>query len=262
MSPLCLNIVKVSTQRRPPSDGGDQDGPPREPTAPAATPPKAPGLNRDRVVRTALALLDETGLDGLTLRVLADRLGVKAPALYWHVPSKAALLDEMATTMLRDLLAAGDWPGGTWQELMTTAAGGLRAMMLARRDGARVLAGTYITDDEVIAATELPLRVLTAAGFGLGDAVMAWQAMYCYVVGFAIEEQGVRLPGGQDDPRFAADRRRTRLDPGESPLATDASSVMFADPDTRFTFGLRALITGFEAVLAADRPAAQPPVRR
>lgn len=210
---------------------------------------KGPALSRERVVRAALELLDETGLDGLTLRLLAGRLGVKAPALYWHVPSKAALLDEMATTMLRDLLSTGSWSGGGWQDLMTTAAGGLRSMMLSHRDGARVIAGTYVTDDTVIAATELPLRVLTRAGFDLGQAVAAWQTMYAYVVGFVIEEQGVRLPTGDDDPRFAADRRRARLDPDRSPLATDASAVMFADPDTRFAFGLGALITGFEAIL-------------
>ena len=60
-------------------------------------------LDRERVVRAALALLDEVGLDGLTLRRLAQDLGVKAPALYWHVASKADLLHEMAVTMLRDL---------------------------------------------------------------------------------------------------------------------------------------------------------------
>ncbi|MDF2848837.1 MAG: TetR family transcriptional regulator, partial [Oerskovia sp.] len=57
-------------------------------------------LDRERVVRAALALLDEVGLDGLTLRRLAQDLGVKAPALYWHFASKADLLHEMAATML------------------------------------------------------------------------------------------------------------------------------------------------------------------
>ena len=45
------------------------------------------------IVQAALDLLDETGMDGLTVRALASRLGVQAPALYWHVPSKQALLD-------------------------------------------------------------------------------------------------------------------------------------------------------------------------
>src|ERR1700688_4158094 len=54
-------------------------------------------LKRQGVVRTALRILDEVGLDGLTVRKLASELGVQAPALYWHFKNKQALLDEMAT---------------------------------------------------------------------------------------------------------------------------------------------------------------------
>ena len=42
------------------------------------------GISREKAVEVALELVDEVGLDGLTLRKLADRLDVKAPALYWH----------------------------------------------------------------------------------------------------------------------------------------------------------------------------------
>ena len=54
-------------------------------------------LDRTRVADTALKLLNEVGLDGLTLRAIARELDVKAPALYWHFKDKQALLDEMAT---------------------------------------------------------------------------------------------------------------------------------------------------------------------
>src|SRR5262249_31947220 len=59
-------------------------------------------LERDGVVRVALRLLDEWGLDGLSLRRLAAELGVKAPALYWYFESKQELLDEMADAMLEE----------------------------------------------------------------------------------------------------------------------------------------------------------------
>jgi AcrR family transcriptional regulator len=53
-------------------------------------------VNRKIIVNAALELLNESGLDGVTVRGLAARLGVQNPALYWHFPSKLALLDEMA----------------------------------------------------------------------------------------------------------------------------------------------------------------------
>lgn len=63
-------------------------------------------LDRTRVADTALKLLNEVGLDGLTLRAIAKELDVKAPALYWHFKDKQALLDEMATEMYRRMVAA------------------------------------------------------------------------------------------------------------------------------------------------------------
>ena len=203
-------------------------------------------LDRDRITRAALDLLDETGLDGLALRELAGRLGVKAPALYWHFPSKAALIDEMATTMLRDLLAAAgpvDRAMG-WREFMTASCGGLHAMMLGRRDGARVFSGTYLTDDSLVGSGEVALSVLTRAGFALRDASWGWQTAYAFVVGFTIEEQAVRPVSGERDERFAAERRISRLDPVAHPLSVEASASMFDEVQDRFDFGLAIVLDG------------------
>ena len=57
-------------------------------------------LNRDDVLRAALDLLNEVGIDALTTRKLAERLGVQSPTLYWHFKNKAALLDAMSQAVL------------------------------------------------------------------------------------------------------------------------------------------------------------------
>ena len=59
-------------------------------------------LDRQVILQQAFAVLNDSGLEGLTLRRLAGRLNVKAPAIYWHFKDKQDLLDEMATEVLRE----------------------------------------------------------------------------------------------------------------------------------------------------------------
>ena len=58
-------------------------------------------LDRDVILQAALSLLDEVGMDKLSTRLLAERLGVQQPALYWHFKNKRALLDAMNGEILR-----------------------------------------------------------------------------------------------------------------------------------------------------------------
>jgi TetR/AcrR family transcriptional regulator, tetracycline repressor protein len=123
----------------------------------------AAGLTKTAIVRAALDLLDEAGMDGLTVRALASRLGVQAPALYWHVRGKQALLDEMATLIWRqigDVMAAlpGDVP---WRELMMTYAVTVRSELLGHRDGAKAFSGTTLTDPDVVRRQEVTFASLT-----------------------------------------------------------------------------------------------------
>jgi TetR/AcrR family transcriptional regulator, tetracycline repressor protein len=203
-------------------------------------------LDRERVVRAALALLDEVGLDGLTLRRLAQELGVKAPALYWHVASKADLLHEMAATMLRDLVDGDTWDEAaiapsSWRQCVLDSADALRRTLLAHRDGARVLSSTTVTDESLRGAIEAPLGILTAAGFTPDDAARAWGTVLSYVLGFVLEEQG---PGGA--------RGSVGLD-GEGsgrPACAGDGRVDLGDVDERFAFGAEVIVEGLAARLA------------
>ena len=100
-------------------------------------------VTKDRIVTAGLALLDEGGLEGLTLRRLAERLGIRAPTLYWHVRDKRELLDLMVSVIMDEALA--DWrephPGQPWWDWLAGRARALRAGLLAHRDGALMLAG-------------------------------------------------------------------------------------------------------------------------
>src|ERR1039457_3220366 len=149
------------------------------------------GLSKASIVQAALDLLDEAGLDGLTVRAVASRLGVQAPALYWHVRSKQDLLDEMGTGICRRIGArlAALPPELPWRQGMIAFAMITRRRLLAHRDGAKVFSGTYLTDAGVLESQEAGLARMTAQGFTLADIVRAYSLLYNFTIGFCIEEQ-------------------------------------------------------------------------
>ncbi|MEV8093454.1 TetR/AcrR family transcriptional regulator C-terminal domain-containing protein [Kitasatospora sp. NPDC085879] len=206
-------------------------------------------LERTQVVDTALRLLDETGLEGLTLRRIATELGVKAPALYWHFANKQALLDEMATEMLRRMLTAEPpAPGADWREWLLLTCRTLRRTLLAHRDGAKVFSGTRLTDTGHAGRFEEQLRAFVRDGFTLDDAVEAYFTAYSFTIGFVIEEQAVHPMPGERAPGYDAEER-ARAVGADHPLTAASGTGLFADYDRRFERGLAVIVAGAEAVL-------------
>ncbi|MFC5719056.1 TetR/AcrR family transcriptional regulator C-terminal domain-containing protein [Streptomyces gamaensis] len=208
-------------------------------------------IDRAKVADTALRLLNDVGLEGLTLRLIAGELGVRAPALYWHFKNKQELLDEMATEMFRrmaDSFAAAA-PGAAWQERMAEHARVLRRYLLGYRDGAKVFGGTRYTGTGYAAVLEHLLGAGVAAGMTPRAAARAWFTVYAYTLGHVIEEQSVRPePGGDPDPVYDQDRRAELL--AGYPLAIESGRELFVDMEAGYEAGLRAVVAGIEATLA------------
>ncbi|MFJ9809365.1 TetR/AcrR family transcriptional regulator C-terminal domain-containing protein [Streptomyces sp. NPDC101158] len=212
---------------------------------------KTTRLQPETVAETALRLLNERGLDGLTLRAIAQELDVQAPALYWHFKNKQALLDEMATVMYRQMAAdpAVRPPGDvSWQERILAANRGLRAGLLRYRDGAKVYSGARFTGTDHAADMEEQLGALVEAGFSLRDAVRASTTAYMYTLGFVTEEQGTEPVPGQPREGMDVGERAERL--AAFPLAAAAGAEIFADYDGRFEEGLRLIVAGIAATYA------------
>lgn len=203
------------------------------------------GLSRENIVPTALALLDDVGLDGLNMRALATRLDVKAPALYWHFASKQDLVDEMATSLWREVQERAQFPADeAWPERMLRFAHGLRETLLSHRDGARLFSGTYLTDVSILEAQEKPLAELIASGMSLETAVEISNVLYSFTIGSTIEEQSVVQAYDVDDRYDLANRER-RISPDKYPLMTAAGRLTFPDPGARFERMVRRLIASF-----------------
>jgi TetR/AcrR family tetracycline transcriptional repressor len=195
------------------------------------------GLTKAAIVRAALDLLDEAGMEGLTVRALASRLGVQAPALYWHVRSKQALLDEMATQIWRQIgdVMAGLPAGLPWREVMRTYAAAVRAELLGHRDGAKAFSGTTLTDPDVVRRQEVTFSRLVGQGFTLPDATRGLVLLHDFTIGFCVEEQAVSQAVAAGDERYSLGRRAEMIGEENAPLAVEAGAVIFGEPDTRFT---------------------------
>jgi AcrR family transcriptional regulator len=211
---------------------------------------KRAGLTRQTIIQTALGLLDQVGLEGLTVRRLAAELGVQSPALYWHLRSKEELLDGMADAIT---VAAGMGPpraDESWQHWLTRRARAYRRSLLAHRDGARIVANARMSPATLRMLDE-ELTAMVDRGFTPALALRTIMAIAHYVNGFVLQEQTERqedtqppagelaamaelLDGGDWSTLLVAIRE------GGSPLGEDA-----------FEHGLQALIDGTTTALTS-----------
>src|SRR2546430_6152710 len=98
---------------------------------------KQQGLTRDRLVAAALELINEDGLDALSMRSLANRLQVKAASLYWHVRDRRELLELLAESILASTPRGRR--GAGWRQTVLASAESLRRRVSAQQDATRVL---------------------------------------------------------------------------------------------------------------------------
>ncbi|WUA12926.1 TetR/AcrR family transcriptional regulator C-terminal domain-containing protein (plasmid) [Nocardia sp. NBC_01377] len=163
-------------------------------------------LDRGRIVTEAIALLDAEGLDGVTLRKLAARLGVRQPTLYWHLPNKAALVTALAEAILDQEFGelSPPAPQERWQDWLSELAQRLRRALLAHPDGARVLSASQLSL-KMADISELAMSTLVARGVPLHRARVIVLAVERFTVGHVLEEQAPRPdPDAMNDFDMAA----------------------------------------------------------
>lgn len=202
-------------------------------TVPARVP-----LDRDRILAAALRLMDERGLDALTMRRLAAELGVEAMSLYYHVPGKAVLLEGLAERVLAEVRLPRD--GG-----VRGVARALRANALAHPNAIPLLGSLGLGSPAARRHTEAVLERLEAAGFAPQAAFTTFLLLRSYVLGYVLWEirhaearaAGV-IPPTQADALAAADL------PHLAPIATFITTF---DNDAEFERGLDVLVTGLAA---------------
>jgi TetR/AcrR family transcriptional regulator, tetracycline repressor protein len=203
-------------------------------------------INRDMVTRAGLKLLNEVGLERLTLRHLGHELKVQAATLYWHFKSKEDLIDEMATVVLAEgapqlvpLKESTDWT--VWAASFGL---GLRKTLLAYRDGARMVAGTRLTNTEYMKTAEHIAARLVESGFTVRQTVVLLSTIYSYTLSFVMEEQAVFPRPGERSSHYDVAKRNAKLDRREFPILRQAGAILFDKFDRRYKEGLRMILRG------------------
>jgi TetR/AcrR family tetracycline transcriptional repressor len=214
-----------------------------------------PSLDRSTVIQTALELLKKVGLDGLTTRRLADELGVKSPALYWHFRSKQELLDAMADALIRRAGMGPPRAGETWQEWLARRARAYRTSLLAYPDSARIVARAQQLSPAAIRAFNEELQAMVDLGFDAVQALRTITALTNYVNGFILQEQSPPQP--TTNGPVTRDSIAELLSEGHAaPLLVAFTEGGSPYNEASFEYGLQALIEGCAAALkrrAEDR---------
>ncbi|QMU80339.1 TetR family transcriptional regulator [Streptacidiphilus sp. PB12-B1b] len=180
-------------------------------------------MNRETVLSTALDLLDEVGLDAVSTRQLAKRLGVEQPSLYYHFRNKKELLGAMAeAAMAPHATAPLPTAADDWRDWFLENMRSFRRTLLIRRDGARLHAGSMPggTDLDRLARKT---AFLIASGVPEQAARTAMLAAGRYTLGSVLEEQAAP-------------------DPGDS--ADHPADALLTDNDSTFEAGLALILDG------------------
>ena len=220
-------------------------------------------LDRERILVTALALIDAEGLAQLSMRRLAAELGVEAMSLYNHVPNKAALLEGVAELILSEIELPGperspaghSGAGGAggpevsdWRQRLRGGARSLRRAALAHPDAVMLLLAQPLQSPQALQPIELALQTLRSAGFDDQATVYAFHTLIGFVFGQVLQELHGPFahPDGDAPPSFTSS-----LAPEQFPAVCALGELAAGrDLEAEFEFGLTAVLDGLAAALA------------
>jgi len=212
---------------------------------PPATRRDAPtrSLTPERVVTEAASIADELGIDGLSMRLLAERLGVSAMTPYRFVGSKEQLLAALADRFMSEVELPAS---GAWETRVRDVFRSVRLVLLRHPALAAIVASQRINGYSSYRGAEIVLAALGEAGLPPETGVSAFASLTAFTVGFVQREIAHR--SGADRP---AERASTvaMLGPAEFPHITGSAEVFLGrDSGRHFETGLDLLILGIKAM--------------
>lgn len=204
-------------------------------------------LTRERIVTEAVAMVEESGLDAVTMRGLARRLGVDTMSLYHHVDNRDALLDHIAELVLTSM----ELPPatGVFRHDVRAVAQAFRRAAVRHPHCAPLVLTRQLGSSAALAPSEAVLSILGEAGFPPDRAVHALRSVLAFVVGALLREVSAEPAFSGDDPD-GVERRLAGLRASALPnVLASAPYLAVCDHEQEFAFGLDLLTTALELQL-------------
>lgn len=203
-------------------------------------------LNRDRVLRAAVALADDTGIESLSMRRLAQELGVVPMALYKHVANKEQLLDGMVDVVVAGIdppAGGSDWRGTVRQRILSA-----RQALLRHRWASRVIESRTAPTPAVLAYLDSMIGMFRDGGFSVDLTHHVMHAMGSRLMGFTQELFDDSGAAGQAAPPAGLAAAYPRIAELAGAAAHDRESAVgrSCDDQFEFEFALDLLLDGFD----------------
>ncbi len=207
--------------------------------------PRAP-LSRDRVLGAAVALADTGGVAALTMRRLAEALGVEAMSLYHHVANKEDILDGMVDTVFAEFQLPADTG---WRTAMRERAFSAREVLRRHPWATPLLESRTTPGPATLRHHDTVLGVLRAGGFSVELAAHAFSALDSYIYGFALQEAALPFDTPEETAALAEEILRQLPADAYPHLAELTREHVLApgyDYAEEFGFGLDLILDGLE----------------
>ncbi len=225
------------------------------PLVKSATQPRTP-LSRERVLRTAVAFADESGISSLSMRKLGEALGVEAMSLYNYVASKGDLLDGMIDYVFSEIgLPSAE---ADWKRAMRQRAVSARQVLIRHRWAIGLMESRSSPGPATLRHHDAVIGSLRQAGFPVALAAHAFSVLDSYIYGFALQEASLPFDTGQETADLAQ-VIMARFTPDEYPHLAELTLEHVLQPDydhgDEFEFGLDLILDGLERARDTAQPA-------
>ncbi|MGW7480042.1 TetR/AcrR family transcriptional regulator [Nonomuraea muscovyensis] len=207
-------------------------------------------LSRERVLRAAAQVADERGVASVTMRKVAEHLGVEAMSLYYHVAGKDEILDGIVDLVFDEIeLPPGE---ADWKTAMFRRAASARRVLSRHTWALGLMESRRNPGPATLRHHDAVIGSLRAAGFSIGMAAHAFSALDSYVYGFVLQESSLPF-STPDELEDVAETIGRSMPAGMYPHLAEMMTDHALQPGyayaEEFEFGLGLILDGLERIL-------------